>query len=137
MSDFTFPTEDMTLSILLVVEDIKETRAFYEDILGANFYREYGGTTLVFEFLGTWLILTVGGEPTADKPDITMAPPATLDRANTVWSIKVPDCMSAYNTLQNRGAEFLTPPVDHGAEIRCFFRDPSGHLIELSQNVLS
>ena len=24
-------------------------------------------------------------------------------------------------------------PVDHGYEVRCFFRDPDGHLLELSE----
>jgi hypothetical protein len=27
----------------------------------------------------------------------------------------------------------LTPPVDWGAEIRCFFREPDGHLLEISE----
>ena len=40
------------------------------------------------------------------------------------------DC---HDTLRDRGAEFLTPPVDWGGEIRAFFRDPDGHLIEISQ----
>lgn len=44
-----------------------------------------------------------------------------------------PDCQAAYETLSNRGAEFLTPPVNWGYEIRCFFRDPDGHLLEISQ----
>ena len=37
-----------------------------------------------------------------------------------------------------RGAEFLTPPVtwDHG-EVRAFFRDPDGHLFEISELVSS
>jgi catechol 2,3-dioxygenase-like lactoylglutathione lyase family enzyme len=39
----------------------------------------------------------------------------------------------AYETLKARGAEFLTPPVNWGREIRCFFRDPDGHLFEISQ----
>jgi hypothetical protein len=29
--------------------------------------------------------------------------------------------------------EFLAPPYDWGAEIRCFLRDPGGHLVEISQ----
>jgi catechol 2,3-dioxygenase-like lactoylglutathione lyase family enzyme len=33
-----------------------------------------------------------------------------------------------------RGAEFLTPPKDHGSEIRCYLRDPDGHLIEVGQS---
>jgi catechol 2,3-dioxygenase-like lactoylglutathione lyase family enzyme len=44
----------------------------------------------------------------------------------------VPDCRAACETLRG-GAEFLTPPVDHGWEVRCFFRDPDGHLLELSE----
>jgi catechol 2,3-dioxygenase-like lactoylglutathione lyase family enzyme len=31
------------------------------------------------------------------------------------------------------GAEFLTPPMDRGAEFRCYVRDPDGHLIEVGQ----
>ena len=32
-----------------------------------------------------------------------------------------------------RGAEFLTPPKQHEFEIRCYIRDPDGHLIEVGQ----
>ena len=31
------------------------------------------------------------------------------------------------------GAEFLTPPMDRGGEIRCYMRDPDGHLIEVGE----
>ncbi|HVH30206.1 MAG TPA: VOC family protein, partial [bacterium] len=34
-----------------------------------------------------------------------------------------------------RGAAFLTPPIDRGSEIRCYMRDPDGHLIEVGQVV--
>jgi catechol 2,3-dioxygenase-like lactoylglutathione lyase family enzyme len=49
-------------------------------------------------------------------------------------TIRVPDCRAAYATLLGRGAEFLTPPVDYEWEVRCFFRDPDGHLLELSES---
>jgi len=45
----------------------------------------------------------------------------------------VPDCQEAYEVLTGRGAQFLTPPNDRGGEIRCFFRDPDGHLLEISE----
>jgi hypothetical protein len=32
-----------------------------------------------------------------------------------------------------KGAEFVTPPIDRGAEIRCFMRDPDGYMIEVGQ----
>jgi catechol 2,3-dioxygenase-like lactoylglutathione lyase family enzyme len=35
--------------------------------------------------------------------------------------------------LRARGAAFLTPPHESAAEIRCFFRDPDGHLFEVSE----
>jgi len=31
------------------------------------------------------------------------------------------------------GAQFLTPPKEHASEIRCYLRDPDGHLIEVGQ----
>ena len=48
-------------------------------------------------------------------------------------TFRVQNCRAVYATLQARGAVFLTPPVDHGYEVRCFFRDPDGHLLELSE----
>jgi len=75
-----FPTAAMELTILLVVSDLERSRAFYEETLGAELYREYGGTSAVLRFLGTWLLLVTGGGPTADKPDVTFAPPADPDR---------------------------------------------------------
>jgi catechol 2,3-dioxygenase-like lactoylglutathione lyase family enzyme len=39
----------------------------------------------------------------------------------------------AYETLASRGAVFLTPPIESAWEIRAFFRDPDGHLIEISE----
>lgn len=31
------------------------------------------------------------------------------------------------------GAEFVSPPIDRDAEIRCYMRDPDGYLIEVGQ----
>jgi hypothetical protein len=28
----------------------------------------------------------------------------------------------------------VTPPIDRGAEIRCYMRDPDGYLIEVGQS---
>lgn len=128
-----FPTDGMALTVLRVVSDMPRAVAFYRDVLGAELYREYGGTSAVFSFAGSWLLLVTGGEPTADKPSVTFAPPDDPDRVSTELTIRVPDCQGAYETLRARGAEFLTPPHDWGPEIRCFFRDPDGHLLEISE----
>lgn len=129
-----FPTDGMALTHILVVSDIDQSKAFYRDVLGANLYREYGGTSAVFDFNGAWLLLVTGGGPTADKPDVTFAPPPDPNAVSHAMTIRVPDCQAAYETLKARGAEFLTPPYDWDAEIRCFFRDPDGHLFEISQS---
>jgi catechol 2,3-dioxygenase-like lactoylglutathione lyase family enzyme len=39
----------------------------------------------------------------------------------------------AHQEWRSRGAEFLTPPKAHSREIRCYMRDPDGHLIEVGQ----
>ena len=128
-----FPTEGMALTHLLVARDLERSRAFYRDVLGAEVYREYGGTSVVLRFLGTWLLLVTGGEPTQDKPDVTFAAPVDPRTVSHSMTIRVPDCHAAYVTLRARGAQFLTPPVNYDWEVRAFFRDPDGHLLEISE----
>lgn len=130
-----FPTEGMELTHLLVVSDLSRSVSFYRDVLGAELYREYGGSSAVFRLLGNWLLVVAGGGPTEDKPTVTFAPPADQDSVSTEMIFRVPDCRGAYALLKSRGAEFLTPPVDRGGEIRAFFRDPDGHLFEISELV--
>jgi lactoylglutathione lyase len=130
-----FPTSGVELTHLLVVSDLERARSFYTDVLGATLYREYGGTSAVLSFAGNWLLLVTGGGPTKDKPDVVFAPPSDPNTVSSELTIRVPDCRDAYEALRARGASFLTPPVDWGGEIRCFFRDPDGHLLEISQAV--
>ncbi|MGH2555627.1 MAG: VOC family protein [Actinomycetota bacterium] len=128
-----FPSEGMELTHILVVSDLDRARTWYLDVLGAELYREYGGSAVVLRLLGNWLLLVTGGEPTEDKPTVTFAPPPDPDTVSSSFTIRVGDCQESYETLKSRGAEFLTPPYDWGGEIRCFFRDPDGHLFEISQ----
>jgi catechol 2,3-dioxygenase-like lactoylglutathione lyase family enzyme len=46
-----------------------------------------------------------------------------------------PTSVPVYKQWSARGAKFLTPPIDRGREIRCYLRDPDGHLIEVGQLV--
>lgn len=128
----TFPTDEMELTRLLVVSDVERATAWYRDVLGATVVRAYGGTSVVLKFLGSWLLLVTGGGPTRDKPTVTFDVPSP-DTVSASLVMRVPDCQAAYETLVGRGAVFLTPPVkwDHG-EVRAFFRDPDGHLFEIS-----
>jgi catechol 2,3-dioxygenase-like lactoylglutathione lyase family enzyme len=124
---------DVAVTHILVVADPARSRDFWVGVLGAELYREYGGTSVVLRFAGSWLLLVSGGGPTADKPTVTFLPPADPDRVSHAMTLRVADCRAAYQALLARGAAFLTPPHDWGGEIRCFLRDPDGHLVELSQ----
>ena len=118
---------------ILVVADPAQSRDFWVDVLGAELYREYGRTSVVLRFAGTWLLLVSGGGPTADKPSVVFAPPRDADQVSHAMTLRVADCQAAYEALRSRGAAFLTPPHDWGGEIRCFLRDPDGHLMEISE----
>ncbi|MEQ9398416.1 MAG: VOC family protein [Longimicrobiales bacterium] len=130
-----FPVDGVEATLLLVVEDVARSVRFYRDVLGASLYREYGGDSAVLDFQGMWLLLVTGGAPTPGKPGVTFAPPSDPDRVDHQLTIRVPDCRGAYDTLRARGAEFLAPPVERPGEIRAFFRDPDGHLLEISEVV--
>src|SRR5712691_1339748 len=119
---------------ILVVADPASSRDFWVDVLGAELYREYGGTSVVLRLAGSWLLLVSGGGPTADKPAVVFAPPRDADHVSHAMTLRVADCQAAYEALRSRGAAFLTPPHDWGSEIRCFLRDPDGHLVEISQS---
>jgi catechol 2,3-dioxygenase-like lactoylglutathione lyase family enzyme len=129
-----FPTDGVEVTVLRVVSDLEQSRHFYRDVLGAEEFREYGGTSAVLRFAGTWLLLVTGGGPTPDKPTVTFAPPRTSDVVSHELTIRVSDCRAAFEILKARGAKFLTPPVEYDWEIRCFFRDPDGHLLEISES---
>ncbi len=129
-----FPTTGVELRYLLVASDYARSLAFYQHVLGARIVRQISDVLCLLSLGGSEFLLTVGGGPTQDKPTVTFAPPTSPNTVSSELNIRVPDCHAAYEVLRSRGAEFLTPPVDWGYEVRAFLRDPDGHLIELTQN---
>jgi catechol 2,3-dioxygenase-like lactoylglutathione lyase family enzyme len=127
-----FPDAAAEVTHILVVANPATSRDWYAGVLGAEVYRAYG-SSVVLRFLGSWLLLVEAGGPTDDKPTVTLAPPSDPDTRDNLFTIRVTDCHAVYEELRSRGGTFLTPPVEHGSEIRCFLRDPDGHLFELSE----
>jgi len=127
-----FPDESAELTHILVVADTARSRRWYEEVLGAEVHSKYA-TSVVLQFRGAWLLLVEGGDPTDDKPTVTLSPPHNPDARDNLFTIRVANCQAVYNELRSRGAAFLTPPVSHGPETRCFFRDPDGHQFEISE----
>lgn len=128
-----FPDKDMEITTILVVSDLERSKSFYLDVLGAELYREYGGTSIVLQLMNNWILLVTSGGPTEDKPNVSFSPPENPDKVSHSFTIRVKDCQVSYEVLKGRGVEFITPPHDWGYEIRCFFKDPDGHLFEISE----
>lgn len=118
---------------MLVVSDVEVSRDWYVDVLGASIYGEYGGTSVVLELLGNWILLVTGGGPSEGKPTVNLTVPQDPDLVSNQIIFRVDDCREAYDVLSRRGAAFLAPPFDRGGEIRAFFRDPDNHLFEISE----
>lgn len=125
--------EAAALTHMLVVSDIQASRDWYMSVLDASLYGEYGGTSVVLDLLGNWILLVTGGPPGPDKPTVTLVPPFNPDEVSSQMIFRVDDCLATYDLLRGRGADFLAGPLDRGGEVRAFFRDPDGHLFEISQ----
>jgi catechol 2,3-dioxygenase-like lactoylglutathione lyase family enzyme len=134
MAEFPAPHEGIALTHFIVSRDVDRSRRFYTDILGGEAVLEAAEFSIVALANG-WITISVGGGPTDDKPTVTLEPPSDSDHASSFLNIRVADIGAAYEQWKGRGAQFLTPPIDRGEEIRCYMRDPDGHLIEVGQLV--
>lgn len=130
-----FPDGASALTHLFVVRDLEVSTAWYTTVLGASLHGSYGGTSTVLQILGNWLLIVTSGGPTADKPTVSLVELPDPDRVSGELIFRVDNCQASYDDLRSRGAKFLTPPVNHGYEIRAFFQDPDGHLFEISELV--
>jgi catechol 2,3-dioxygenase-like lactoylglutathione lyase family enzyme len=121
----------IVLTHFIVSDDVQRSRRFYTEVLGGEAVLE--GEPSIVALANGWVTINVGGGPTDDKPTVTLETPPDPDRTSSFLSIRVADIQAVYADWSRRGAEFLTPPQDRGAEIRCYIRDPDGHLIEVGQ----
>jgi catechol 2,3-dioxygenase-like lactoylglutathione lyase family enzyme len=128
-----FPTDGVELRCFLVVSNYARSLAFYHDVLGATVMHELPGTLCFLSFSGSQILLSAAAGSTKDKPAVSDPPPADSKSVISELSIRVPDCSAAYEVLRSRGAEFLTPPFDGSGEVRAFFHDPDGHLLEIRE----
>ena len=133
MAQFPAPTEGILLTHFIVSRDVERSRRFYVEVLGGEALLV--GEPSIVALANGWITINVGGGPTDDKPTVTLEAPSDPTRACAFLNIRVADIRAQYELWKARGAEFLTPPIDRGNEIRCYMRDPDGHLIEVGQLV--
>jgi catechol 2,3-dioxygenase-like lactoylglutathione lyase family enzyme len=131
MAEFPRPAAGIVLTHFIVSADVERSRRFYAGVLGGEVL--LAGEPTIVALANSWIIINVGGPPTDDKPAVTLEPPRDPDHVSSFLNIRVADIHAVYEQWRARGAEFLTPPTDRGAELRCYMRDPDGHLIEVGQ----
>jgi catechol 2,3-dioxygenase-like lactoylglutathione lyase family enzyme len=128
------PGYEIALTHFIVAGDVDRSRRFYTEVLGGTTIRS--GEPAYVALANSWIIINTGGGPTDDKPAVTLETPPDPDRASSFLNIRVSDIHAVYADWTARGAEFLTAPKQHQTELRCYLRDPDGHLIEMGQTTL-
>lgn len=126
------PDEGILVTTFLTVENVDRSRRFYSEVLGGTVVLERN--PCMVKLANSWLIMNPGGGPTPDKPGITLVPNRQRDEVSTFLNLRVADIAQVYREWSAKGAEFVTEPIDRGAEIRCYLRDPDGYLIEVGQS---
>jgi catechol 2,3-dioxygenase-like lactoylglutathione lyase family enzyme len=131
MGDAAHEGREILVTHFIVSDDLERSVRFYSEVLGGKVGAI--GPPAAIDLHGTWIIINEGGGPTDDKPTVILQTPPDPDRVSAFLNIRVRDIESTYAEWRARGANFLTPPKQHRYEIRCYIRDPDGHLIEVGQ----
>ncbi len=128
------PREGISVAHFLTVADIERSARFYEKVFGARILSLGDGNAPAYlQLANIWMILNVGGGPTADKPTVTLSVPDP-NHINSFMNFRVADIQACYELWKSRGAEFITAPIPKYGETRCYVRDPDGYIIEIGQS---
>src|SRR3954465_10273295 len=126
------PSEGFLVTQFLTVRSVARSRAFYSDVLGGQVVLEEN--PCIVKLSNSWLIMNPGGGPPPDKPDISVVNHEPGNTVSSFMNLRVANIHECYEQWSAKGAEFVTPPIDRGAEIRCYMRAPDGYLIEVGQS---
>lgn len=125
------PSDGFLVTLFITVRKVAESRRFYSEVLGGRVVLEEN--PCMVQLSNSWIIMNPGGPPTPDKPDISVVDYEPGSTTSIFLNLRVADVEACYRQWSARGAKFVTPPIDRGAEIRCYMRDPDGYLIEVGQ----
>ena len=126
------PQEGFVATLFITVRSVARSRDFYSKVLGGTVVLEEN--PCMVKLANTWILMNPGGPPTPDKPGISVVDYEPGDTTSIFLNLRVADIDACYRLWSDRGAQFVTPPVDRGAETRCYLRDPDGYLIEVGQS---
>jgi catechol 2,3-dioxygenase-like lactoylglutathione lyase family enzyme len=125
------PADGFVVTTFITVRKVARSRDFYSRVLGGTVVLEEN--PCIVRLSNSWILMNPGGPPTPDKPGITVTDYEPGDTTSIFLNLRVADIQACYQDWKAKGAQFLTPPIDRGAEIRCYLRDPDGYLIEVGQ----
>src|SRR5580704_14065386 len=125
------PDEGILVTMFITVRSVARSRDFYSRVLGGTVVLEEN--PCIVKLANSWILINPGGPPTPDKPDISVVDYERRNTTSIFLNLRVADIQACYEKWKANGAEFVTPPIDRGAEIRCYIRDPDGYLIEVAQ----
>ena len=95
------------------MSDQEKSKDFYVRILGGKLIKPDNPCHI--KLANTWIILNSGGGPTPDKPEVLLETPSDLNRVNSLLNLRVADIWDCYKQWGDKGAFFLTEPLDnHG-----------------------
>ncbi len=126
------PAEGIVVTMFITVRSVARSRDFYSRVLGGTVVLDEN--PCIVKLSNSWIIMNPGGPPTPDKPGISVVDYQPGDSTSIFLNLRVADIQARYEEWTAKGAEFVTPPIDRGAEIRCYMRDPDGYLIEVGQS---
>src|ERR1700733_7534302 len=125
------PTTGILVTQFITVRSVARSRAFYSEVLGGEVVLEEN--PCIVKLANSWVLMNPGGPPPPDKPDTTVVNYEPGNTVSSFMNLRVADIQACYQQWSAKGAEFVTPPIDRGAEIRCYMRDPDGYMIEVGQ----
>ena len=126
------PSEGIRVTLFITVRKVARSRDFYSRVLGGTVVMDEN--PCIVKLSNSWIIMNPGGPPTPDKPDISVVDYQPGNTTSMFMNLRVADIQARYEEWKAKGAQFVTPPIDRGAEIRCYMRDPDGYLIEVGQS---
>ena len=125
------PAKGILVTHFLIVREVARSRAFYADVLGGQVVIEEN--PCIVELANGWIIMNPGWRADPRQAEHLGRLLRGLERG---FQLPQPEGGRYRGVLPDRkakGADFVTEPIDRGAEVRCYMRDPDGYLIEVGQ----
>ncbi len=126
------PPDGIVLTHFIVSQDVERSRRFYTEVLGGRvvFSGKPSGEPTNIALSNSYIVISVGGGPTDDKPSVSLETPRDPDRVSSFLNIRVRDIEAVYNCgMDRQGCEFPDAAGNVQRPVRDplrYIRDPDG-----------